>query len=177
MTLVPGGLYVFLTMRSDAGDCHWGLYLHHSTHTASIPNTNTLLSPKQRIVHRGKKYHVRNLGEGYMADHQVVGDMLSTLFLVGLVRIGVIHNDDLPVVDKVITSLDTQVPQLSRGNAIYCRTWVTGTTRALVQQGFLTTSATDGEVWAYIENFGREQWAGAAQAIQPRPIVESLLFL
>jgi hypothetical protein len=111
-----------------------------------------------------------------MADHQVVGDMLSTLFLVGLLRIGIIKNDDVSVVDNIITTLDTEVPHLSRGNMIYCRTWVTDNTRALVQQGLLTTSATDGEVWAHIENFGKENWAEAAQAIQPRPIVESSLF-
>lgn len=112
-----------------------------------------------------------------MADHQVVGDMLSTLFLVGLIRIGVVHDEDLDTADKIIGALDAQVPLLSRGNQIYCRTWVTGVIRALVQQGFLKTSATDEQVWEYIENFGKEEWAGAAQAIQPRPIGESTIFL
>ncbi|KAG5637588.1 hypothetical protein H0H81_004039 [Sphagnurus paluster] len=180
MELVPGGLYVFMTMRAEPGDCHWGLYLHHTTTTA------TNAKSKSRVVHKGKKYHVRNPGSEicYMPAHEIVSDMLSTLFLVGLLRIGTIDIDvanptAIRVVDAIITALDAQVYELSRGNSIYCRTWVVGTIRALLSAGHLRTviDATDAEVWAHIQRFGEAEWAGAEKAVQPRPIATFDLFV
>ncbi|KAG5640350.1 hypothetical protein DXG03_009104, partial [Asterophora parasitica] len=182
MELVSGGLYVFMTMRADVGDCHWGLYLHHSTTIVASPPTeqsNRTLPPaptKRRTIHRGKKYHVRNLGEGYMPDHQIVGDMLSTLFLVGLLRIGTVQDPAISDVDSIISALDEQVHELSRGNSIYCRTWVVGNIRALVEKGVLATDARDEAIWAHIEEFGEREWESAEKAVQPRPIMDSSLF-
>ncbi|KAF8062228.1 hypothetical protein FPV67DRAFT_261669 [Lyophyllum atratum] len=181
MELVSGGLYIFMTMRADFGDCHWGLYLHHNTTVVAVPpnlHNNALPSAvKHRTIHRGKKYHVRNLGEGYIPDHQVVGDMLSTLFLVGLLRIGTIQDSAVADVDNIISALDDQVHELSKGNSIYCRTWVVGIIRQLVERGYLATNATDNHVWAHVEDFGVKEWGSAEKAVQPRPIATSSLFI
>jgi hypothetical protein len=86
-----------------------------------------------------------------MPDYQIVGDMLSTLFLVGLLRIGVIEEAKFAGVDSIIMALDDQIHELCKGNSIYRHTWVTGNIRALVENGLLQTSASDDEIWANIE--------------------------
>ncbi|KAG5640349.1 hypothetical protein DXG03_009103 [Asterophora parasitica] len=172
--LEDGDLYVILFLNAAVGDCHWGLYHHYKNEW--VPST-TPGSPKGRWVPKGHKYHVKNIGtsQNWMADHATTSGVLSSMFLVGLLRIGNVPPTYQQGLDTIMRSLDNSLSHHT-GEMTYCRTWTMGILSKLVAGGYVRTRYSGPQVFSHIEAFGQQQWAGAANADQPRPIAASPLF-
>ena len=70
--LKAGGLYVILFIRGDPPEkdtFHWGLYLH------------------KNVANGGTKFHIKNQGSGWIADHGPTSGVFKSFLLVGLFRI------------------------------------------------------------------------------------------
>ena len=103
--LQVNSLYVLLFIRLGEpvpNDFHWGLYLH--------------LDP--RI---GTKYHVKGIGDGWIADHGSVADVLKSLLLVGLIRIADVLGKCINHVDTVLRSYDDRLNSIP---GITCHVWL-----------------------------------------------------
>ncbi|KZT11786.1 uncharacterized protein LAESUDRAFT_808765 [Laetiporus sulphureus 93-53] len=109
-SLQPGSLYVLLDLRSpDLSNTtfHWALNLHH----ANAPRAS------------GHKYHIKTLGDGWIADHAPLGGVLKSFLLVCLVRVAC----DVPAerwreTEALIRLRDGEI-KINDGG-ITCRIWV-----------------------------------------------------
>ncbi|KAK2761589.1 hypothetical protein FQN54_001417 [Arachnomyces sp. PD_36] len=150
-------LYVVLYIRSDPpreNDFHWGYYFH--THPTG-----------------GSKYHVRNLGSGWMPDHGPTGGVFKSNFLCVLVQIAVVPDARKAQLDQIMCSLDANINAVP---GISCRVWLFRVLQDLVQHGIVRChdlAALQHECMG----IGNQYMADAADNRQPRPVIRSRLCL
>ena len=143
-------LYIVLWIRNDppiANDFHWGMY-YHKTKKA------------------GTKYHMKNLGPGWIADHGTTSGVFKSQFLCVLIEIGTISADNEGTLDRIMRSYDDTANTIP---GFTCRVWVLMILPHLIQLGLLRCSDLAGlEQECFI--FGNECMNAAAGNDQPRPV-------
>ncbi|KAK1145895.1 hypothetical protein N8T08_003841 [Aspergillus melleus] len=105
MNLKVNGLYILLFIRDHpptSSNFHWGLYFHRD------------------IDKGGTKYHIKQQGSGWIADHGPTAGVFKSFLLVGLFRIA-----DVPVelenhLDQTLKAYDNCL----NSPGIACRVWV-----------------------------------------------------
>ena len=98
-------IYIVLWIRNFppvANDFHWGFY-YHKTESG------------------GTKYHMRNLGSGWIADHGNTDGVFKSLFLCVLIEIGSIHVDKGGILDQIMRSYDSTANSTP---GFSCRVWI-----------------------------------------------------
>lgn len=143
-------LYIVLWIRRDppiANDFHWAFY-YHKTATG------------------GTKYHMKNLGGGWIADHGSTGGVFKSQFLCVLVEIGSIPADKEGTLDQIIRSRDCSA---NTTPGFTCRVWVFVILPLLVQFGLLRCNDLADLQQEYFD-FGNAHMNSAASNDQPRPV-------
>ncbi|KAF2796642.1 hypothetical protein K505DRAFT_335024 [Melanomma pulvis-pyrius CBS 109.77] len=154
-TLKVNGLYIMLFLRTSphtTNNFHWGLYLHRN--------------PQQG----GTKYHIKNQGSGWIADHGPTSGVLKSFLLVGLLQIAAIPNNWEDHVDQQLRTYDSVLNDLSD---MTCRVWIF-LVLALLQKevnGYKILKCTDlTALEADIMAWGNQNAASADANHQPRPV-------
>ncbi|TFK51766.1 hypothetical protein OE88DRAFT_1628741 [Heliocybe sulcata] len=147
MVLDVGGLYIMLFARATPNDYHWALY--HHTHPT-----------------KGTKWHIRNVSDVWMTDHNVIRDATKQFLLMGFLRIAVIPPERLEEADELIRSIPYNEP----GNT--CRTWVLDAIHTLREVGIVRCDDID-QLEAEAKAFGFSQFYDTSENKQPRPVVDS----
>ena len=143
-------LYIVLYIRRDppiADDFHWVFYYHKTTNG-------------------GTKYHVKNLGSGWIADHGTTGGMMKEQFLCVLIEIGSLPADKEETLDRIMRSHDGLANSTP---GITCRVWLFVILSLLIQDGLLHCNdlvALQQECF----DFGNASMTSAANNNQPRPV-------
>ncbi|KZT03439.1 uncharacterized protein LAESUDRAFT_683967, partial [Laetiporus sulphureus 93-53] len=151
---VVGGIYIitFIRTTSVEGGFHWGLY-HHT-------------SPSS-----GTKYHVTNMGPGWLADHGTTTGVMRSHLLVGLKRIGYCSPSSSKEVADIVQSVPlNQVPP--GRDVLDCRTWAMHIVGILIARGYVKCSdiqALENEVQIWSE----KHHADSHNNRQPRVIEDS----
>lgn len=146
-------LYIVLYIRSDPpqpNDFHWGYYFH--------------TSPQG-----GSKYHMRNLGGGWIPDHGPTGGVFKSNFLCVLVQIATVAQAEHAQLDQIMRSRDRDVNSIP---GVTCRVWLIVILQQLIQHGLVRCSSVDALVQECMD-FGNQHSAEAASNMQPRPVVRS----
>ncbi|KKK20528.1 hypothetical protein P175DRAFT_0504931 [Aspergillus ochraceoroseus IBT 24754] len=150
-------LFIVLHIRSDPpqpNDFHWGYYFHTS-------------------AQGGSKYHMRNLGGGWIPDHGPTGGAFKSNFLCVLIEITNVPHVKHGLLDQIMRSRDGDVNSIP---GITCRVWLMVILRELIRQGIVRCSNIDG-LQQECMTFGNQYSQGAANNTQPRPVVRSALCL
>ena len=148
--LPPRKLHIVLWIRNDppsANDFHWGFYYH-------------------KTEDGGTKYHMKNLGSGWIADHGPTGGVFKSQFLCVLVEIGTISADNEGQLDQIMRSLDSSA---NTTPGFTCRVWIFTLLPLLIQLDLLRCSdlaALEQECFS----FGNECMISASKNNQPRPV-------
>lgn len=151
--LHPNHLYIFLWIRNDpprTNDFHWGFYLH--THAQG-----------------GVKYHIRNIGDGWIPDHGQTGEVLKTMYLCVLIEVANVPETMYGVLDDTMRSLDGNLNAIS---GMTCRVWVLIVVKRLIELGVIRCESEE----VFQEEcmmFGNMFSAQAAENLQPRPVVRA----
>ncbi|KAK2810171.1 hypothetical protein FQN50_003141 [Emmonsiellopsis sp. PD_5] len=150
-------LYIVLYIRFDPprqNDFHWGFYFH--THSTG-----------------GSKYHIRNLGNGWIPDHGPSGGVFKSNFLCVLIQIALVPEAKKPQLDQIMRSLDSNINAIP---GVSCRVWLFTVLQGLVQHGIVR--CTDlAALQQECMGIGNQYMADAAVNRQPRPVVRSTLCL
>ncbi|THH09487.1 hypothetical protein EW146_g8671 [Bondarzewia mesenterica] len=142
-----GGLYIMLFARAIPDEYHWALYHHWSPH-------------------RGTKFHIRNLGEGWIVEHAVVSDAPIQLLLAGFLKIASVRPEDKEVLHDLIAPVTHDVPNVT------CRTWILDAVQACIVAG-LVRCASLADLESEAKAFGFVQFEDTVSNVQPRPIAVS----
>ncbi|RAL06784.1 uncharacterized protein BO97DRAFT_379735 [Aspergillus homomorphus CBS 101889] len=157
--LKVNSLYILLFIRNHPpapNDFHWGLYFHRN------PDTG------------GTKYHIKQQGSGWIADHAPTAGVFKSFLLVGLFRIA-----DVPVgweshLDQTMKAYDNQLNL----PGITCRVWVLWVL-ALLQKPIAGKVILKCSNLQSLENevkdWGNANATSAANNVQPRPLAASTL--
>ncbi|KAE8354985.1 hypothetical protein BDV28DRAFT_146582 [Aspergillus coremiiformis] len=157
--LKANGLYILLFIRNyppGSNDFHWGLYFHHN------PNIG------------GTKYHVKQEGSGWIADHAPTVGVFKSFLLVGLFRIA-----DVPVgweshLDQTMRAYDNRL----NSPGITCRVWVFWVL-ALLQKPIagkiILKCDSLQSLETEVKDWGNANASSAADNDQPRPLAASTL--
>lgn len=143
-------LYIVLHIRDFppiANDFHWGFY-HHKTQTG------------------GTKYHMRNLGAGWIADHESTGGVFKSLFLCVLIEIGSIPAEKEGTLDQIMRTLDGSANSIP---GFTCRVWVLTILPLLIQAGLLRCDDLAG-LQQECFDYGNTCMTSAGNNDQPRPV-------
>lgn len=146
-------LYVVLYIRSDpprSNDFHWAYYLH----TAS---------------RGGTKFHVRNIGAGWISGHGQTCGIFKSAFLCVLIHITTIPHEKLDLVDQIMRSHDSNLNSMPN---ITCRVWLMTVLKDLIENE-LVRCINSVELQQECFDFGNEHSSSAAINEQPRPVVKS----
>lgn len=144
-------LYIVMWIRDDPpqpNDFHWGYYHHKSPYTG------------------GTKYHFKNLGSGWMADHGPTGGVFKSKFLCVLVQIAEIPANKENILSQVMRTYDTSwssIPGMS------FRVWLFRIMALLIQHGLVRCDnipALEQEC----KDIGNQHRGDAAGNRQPRPV-------
>ena len=152
--LEVGRIYVLLFVRSHppkADDFHWGIYAH---------------TEKKG----GRKYHIKTLGNGWIADHGPTSGVFKSFLLVGLFHIATIPAEQtwFDYLDEIMRTYDNQL----NNTGTTCRVWSLWIFQLLQSHNILLCSDLDA-LEAEIFEFGNKYAADAADGKQPRPIKTS----
>ncbi|KAJ5808726.1 hypothetical protein N7474_009995 [Penicillium riverlandense] len=150
-------LFIVLWIRSDPprqNDFHWGYYLHTGSQG-------------------GVKYHMRNMGSGWMPDHGSTGGVFKSNFLCVLIQVATIRETARNTLDQIMRSHDGDVNQIP---GVTCRVWVVKIIQKLIQHGMVRCENIDA-LQQECMAFGNQYSPGAAINQQPRPVVRSRLCL
>ena len=159
-TLKPNGLYILLFIRKDPpvqNDFHWGLYMH------------------QHPDNGGMKYHVKNIGGGWITDHGITKGVFKSFLLVGLFRIANVPPGWESVVDNKIRTYDSQLNHI---NGITCRKWVLWVLAKLQEpdNGYSILKCNDlNALEQELLAFGNANAMSTSHNVQPRPVGASSL--
>ncbi|OCH91326.1 hypothetical protein OBBRIDRAFT_693223, partial [Obba rivulosa] len=145
--LQAGSLYIALYARATPHDYHWALYHHWS-------------------ADGGTKFHIRNLGQGWIAEHEPTNGIMKQFLLIGLMKF--VHARP----DAVKALHDTIVAVLYNSPEINCRTWVLDAVRAAISAGLVHHFSID-QLETEAKLFGLGQFDDTVQNVQPRPITVS----
>ncbi|KAJ5923625.1 hypothetical protein N7454_008870 [Penicillium verhagenii] len=158
-TLSPNGLYILLYIRHHPpvpNNFHWAFYFH--------------ISPQQG----GTKYHVKDIGQGWIPDHGVNHAVMKEFLLVGLFQIAHVPTGQEEYLDRIMRTFDGRlnVPETT------CRIWILWVL-ALLQgtvDGRRLLECDDVQALEEeIKDWGNENAMGAANNEQPRPVGRSSL--
>lgn len=150
VALPQGKLYMLLYIRSDppiANDFHWAFYYH-------------------KTKSGGTKYHVRNLGSGWIAGHGSAGGVFKSQFLCVLIEVGSIPADKEGTLDQTMKSLDGSVNTIP---GLTCRVWIFMILPLLIQAGLLQCNDLAG-LQQECCDFGNAHMTSSASNDQPRPV-------
>ncbi|CAG7957913.1 unnamed protein product [Penicillium salamii] len=150
-------LFIVLWIRSDPprqDDFHWGYYFHTS-------------------AMGGTKYHVKNLGRGWIPDHGPTGGVFKSNFLCALVQVAIVPGTVCGQLDQIMRSHDSDVNSIP---GVTCRVWLMKILEKLIQQGIFRCSNVDALLQECM-TIGNQYSASAAINQQPRPVVRSRLCL
>lgn len=136
-----------LFARATPNDYHWALY-HHTQPT------------------KGTKWHIKNICDSWMTDHNVTSSAAKEFLLMGFLRIANVQPDRAEEVDQLARS----IPHTTAG--VTCRTWVLDAVRKLVAAGIVQCNDIDG-LEAEAKAFGYSQFDDTNANKQPRPVVDS----
>ncbi|PGH34386.1 hypothetical protein GX50_02753 [[Emmonsia] crescens] len=148
-----GSLYIVLYLRSDPpepNNFHWGFYFH------TIPSGGT-------------KYHVKNLGIGWITDHGDTGGVFKSNFLCVVIHIATVPQARHAQVDQTMKSLDGNINSIP---GISCRVWLLSILQKLIQNGIVRCSSYT-ELEQECFTIGNDHSSRAADNDQPRPVVRS----
>ncbi|KAF1941730.1 hypothetical protein EJ02DRAFT_444544 [Clathrospora elynae] len=143
--LQPNGLYVILFLRTlphTPNNFHWGLYLHHDATQGGI------------------KYHIKQQGSGWIADHGKTASVFKSFLLEGHV------NQQLQTYDLSLNSSPNTT----------CCVWLLWVLALLQKEasGYkLLKCANLSALEAEIIAWGNENAASADQNRQPQPVAVS----
>lgn len=129
-------------------DFHWGYYLHNSSEG-------------------GVKYHVKNLGSGWIAGK--TNGVFKSNFLCVLIQIASVPQAKHGQLDQIMRAHDSNLNSMEN---ISCRVWLMTGLRALVQNDIVQCSNPD-ELEKECFDFGNQFSTAAAENDQPRPVVKS----
>ncbi|KAK7676139.1 hypothetical protein QCA50_014924 [Cerrena zonata] len=168
--LTPGGLYIALFLTSTPGRrrFHWALY-HHYSHSEQIDKDGNL-----RTYNRGHKYHIRSLGEGWIADHTPESGIMTSAYIIGLVLIGHIDPDIAQNVSQVATRYDGSLNDMA---GVTCRVWLKIILQDLLDANLLKLAGSVAQLEEEIYQFGEQGEQDAMNGILPPPIWTSELTL
>jgi len=154
--LAIGSLYVLLDLRSpDIVDrtFHWALYFHKADKPYS----------------KGHKYHIKTLGDGWIAEHATMSGIMKGFLLVCLVRVA----RDIPAarwdaeLDKIMAMDDSHI----NDGSFTCRVWVLRALERLRNAGILSCGDVV-QLEEQLRSVGNRHRATAILNQQPRPIVD-----
>lgn len=174
--LLQGGVYIALSMTMNQNAWHWGLYHHRDSTAMHHPLRGNY------TVHRGMKYHIRNLAHGWIADHQQTSGLMGSMSLIGVMRIGMVPfgSNAHAALDQIARSVDTTLNTLQ---GVTCRVWVLHIIGFLITSGVLRPSSPPNvglnAVVTAVETEAHQfaQQHAPQQANHPRPIIRSRNFL
>lgn len=132
---------------TEPGTYHWCLYMHHTGST-------------------GKKYHIRNLGSGWLTEFGILKSALKEMLLIGYVRIASIPPEKQAEADRLIES----TPINREG--VTCRTWLLEALGSLVSAGIVVCSHLE-ELEEEVRTFGAANFSEAGLKTINPPIVDS----
>ncbi|KAH0578115.1 hypothetical protein H2248_012637 [Termitomyces sp. 'cryptogamus'] len=170
--LVDGGVYVIVFIGPETDLHHWGLYYHYNLDWVSGKDSKR----EGRYVPRGHKYHIRSMGSidgKFIPEHAPTSGVLSSMYLIGLILIGIVPIQYQSPLDSEIRSLDNLVGITPNIN---CQTWVLDIIERLRRAGYVHTDYSRQQIQHEINQFGDKHLSDAYNAVQPRPIVQSALF-
>ncbi|EEP77765.1 predicted protein [Uncinocarpus reesii 1704] len=148
-------LYIGLWIRSDppvANDFHWAYYFH------SRPLGGT-------------KYHIRNLGSGWIVDHEPTNGIFGANFLCVLIEIATVPETKHGELDQIIRSYDANVNSIP---GVTCRVWLLEVAQKLIDHGIIHCNS-HLELGQECMAIGNQHMHGASINEQPRPVVKSRL--
>ncbi|KAG6871513.1 hypothetical protein C0995_003878 [Termitomyces sp. Mi166 len=163
--LTDGGLYIIVFLGWEPGRSHWGLYHHYNIEW--VPSQHSV--GQGRYIPRGHKYHIRNAGSDgkFIPDHAPTSGVLNSMYLIGLMLIGVVPRQYQTSLENEIRSFDHLV---SITPDMRCRTWTLDTIQRLIAKGFVRNSFSRQEIEDEIQQFTDNNWDGAYRGARPRPI-------
>jgi len=151
-------VYVVLHLRNTEPDdttFHWGLYHHHVVN--NIP---------------GHKYHIRNIGSMWIADHAPTSGIHKSMALCVVVRvIRHLPPNLISQFRQLVCAEDTTLHSIP---GITCRVWVFRGLGRLQHAGLLQCADLSA-LEAEISQIGQEERPSACVAKRPRPIRVSAL--
>ncbi|PYH75179.1 uncharacterized protein BO88DRAFT_356220 [Aspergillus vadensis CBS 113365] len=150
-------LFIVLYIRSDPprlNDFHWGYYFHDT-------------------AQGGWKYHMRNLGSGWIPDHGQTGGVFKSNFLCTLVEIASVPVAKQEQLHQIMRSRDGDVNSIP---GVTCRVWLMVILESLIQAGIVRCNNAEALQQECI-SFGNRYSADAAKNSQPRPVVRSQVSL
>ncbi|EEH03886.1 conserved hypothetical protein [Histoplasma capsulatum G186AR] len=154
-SLALGSLYIVLYLRSDPprpNDFHWGYYFH------TIPSGGT-------------KYHVKNLGSGWITEHGSTTGLFKSNFLCVVVQIAAVAEAKYAQVDQIMRTHDGKLNSIP---GISCRVWILSILQMLIENGIVQCSSC-AELEQECFEIGNQHRFGAIANNQPRPVVRSTL--
>ncbi|KAF2245032.1 hypothetical protein BU26DRAFT_522721 [Trematosphaeria pertusa] len=156
--LQVNGLYVILFLRTSPhtpNNFHWGLYLHGDA------------------TQGGTKYHIKQQGSGWIADHGKTAGVFKSFLLVGLFQIATIPTGWKGHADQQFRTYDSS---LNSSPNITCRVWLLWVLALLQKEvnGYKLLKCADlSALEAEIIAWGNENAASADLNLQPRPVAVS----
>lgn len=150
-------LYIILYIRSDPpepNDFHWGYYFHENPQG-------------------GLKYHMRNIGGGWIPDHGKTGGVFKSNFLCVLIQIASVPQAKHSQLDQIMRSRDGDVNSIP---GVTCRVWLMTILQQLLLHEVVRCSSVDALIQECMA-IGNQYSAAAAKKSQPRPVVRSRLCL
>lgn len=148
-------LYIVLYIRQDPpepNDFHWSYYFHTSSKG-------------------GLKYHMKNLGSGWISDHGPSSGVFKSNFLCVLIQIGVVPEVNHGLIDQIMKSLDEYANHIP---GFTCHMWALRILQKFIRHGLVQCSSVEGFKEECLA-FGNKYSPGAANNDQPRPVVISTL--
>lgn len=155
MQLEADTLYVLLYMRGEdaSNGFHWALYLHLDSDSDTGRRQG------------GLKYHIRDVGQGWMTDHVSTLGVHNELFLIGAVGIARVPKTRREDLDRLVKQDDAELLTIP---VLTCRTWVLRVLDRLHDAGLVQESSEEVEKRA--KAFAVEHFGSALLAQQPRPV-------
>ena len=146
-------LYIVLWIRADPplpNDFHWGFYYH---------------------IHEGGgiKYHITNVGNGWVADYGPTGGVFKSNFLCVLIQVATIPAERAAQLDQIMRAYDQNLNGIPN---VTCRVWLFRILEILVQHGLVRCSSLQ-DLQAECMEYGNQHSEGAAFNNQPRPVTVS----
>lgn len=142
-------LYIGLYVRdTEPGTYHWSLYMHHSGSS-------------------GKKYHIRNIGSGWMGEFEIIKGALKEMLLIGYLRIAAISDDNsLSQADQIIESTRYDV------EGVTCRIWLLDAVKKMIDARIVRCGSLEG-LEEEAKAFGAANFSGAGLKASSPAVVDS----
>ena len=153
-SLPPNHLFILLFFLTppDENRFHWGFYHHRDANTG------------------GTKYHVKNLGDGWLTDHGATKGALKSMFLCVVVAIAAIPAARAAELEATMRTFDHGLNDVP---GVTCRVWLFRVLELLLQTGFVRCDPDTAALEAECKAFGNQHLTSALQNEQPRPVVVS----